>query len=245
MGEETAAGGMRDRITDHVARRIMSGEWQPGARIPSENALTAEFGCCRMTVHHALRDLTVQGYLVRRTGSGTYVAEPSAYAAEYRHLNIVEEIAARGGHHQAEVLCRELKPASGREAETFGIKPGETLFHAIVLHHEDGVPLELENRLIAPRFLPNAMAVDLGTMTLFSRMMLVRPHREGSEAVNAVMGSDDERRLLQLAPDIPCIEIVRCAWSADGVATQARMLRPGNRTRMEGRITSAGAHYRR
>jgi len=233
-------GGLRARIADHVVGRIVSGEWQPGDRIPSENDLVATFGVSRMTVHHALRDLTARGFLVRRSGSGTFVAEPGAYVAEYRHLDVIEEIAERGGRYRAEVLRRDLRPAMASEAEAFGIAIGEAIFHAVVLHYEDDLPLELEDRLIAPRFLPDAMAVDLSARTLFSRLMLVRPYREGSEVVRAVTGSEEERRLLDAAPGLPCLEVSRRTWSPEGVVTVARMLRAGERARLEGRVRSIG-----
>ncbi|WP_343611002.1 UTRA domain-containing protein [Novosphingobium sp.] len=238
MTQDTPAKGMRARIADHVIARITSGEWQAGERIPSESALTASFGVSRMTVHHALRDLTTRGFLVRRSGSGTYVAEPGAYVAEYGHLDIIEEIVARGGRHRAEVLRRDLRPATPVEAEAFAMAAGQPIFHAQILHYEDGKPLELEDRLIAPAFLPDAMAIDLSAQTLFSRLMLVRPHREGSESVCAVMGSREERTLLQMDSDIPCLKVSRKTWCSEGVVTVASMLRPGDRARMDGRIRS-------
>jgi GntR family histidine utilization transcriptional repressor len=238
MSHEPPAKGMRARIADHVITRITSGEWQAGDRIPSEHALTASFGVSRMTVHHALRDLTTRGFLVRRSGSGTFVAEAGAYVAEYAHLDIIADITARGGHHRAEVLRRDLRAATAIEAEAFAMKTGQPIFHAQILHHEDDRPLEFEDRLIAPAFLPDAMAIDLSAQTLFARLMLVRPHREGSEAISAVMGTPEERRLLKVGDNTPCLEVRRRTWSPEGVVTVARMLRAGDSARMEGRIRS-------
>lgn len=236
--EKPSAAGLRDRIAAYVSGQIVSGEWKAGDRIPSENELTQSFGVSRMTVHHALRDLATRGFLVRRSGSGTFVAEAQAYVAEYGHLDIIEEIAARGGQHTAEVLRRELRPATSDEAESFNMKPGAPIFHASILHRENGEPLELEDRRIAPRFMPDAMAIDLSSQTLFSRLMLVRPYREGSESVRAVMGTEEEQKLLMLPASTPCLEVTRQTWCADGVVTIARMLRPGTRAKMDGLIRS-------
>ena len=175
MDRTDLSSGMRSQIIAHVTSRIMSGEWQAGDRIPSEQALTDLFKVSRMTVHHALRDLATRGFLVRKAGSGTFVAGPSEYVTEYRHHDIIAEIVDRGGRHKAEVLRRELRKSSPDEAAAFGMEPQETLFHAIVLHHEDDRPIELEDRLIAPQFLPDAMEIDLTGQTMFSRLMLVKP----------------------------------------------------------------------
>lgn len=241
MKDEAAGSGLRARITAHVVARVTSGEWAVGAKVPSESELAKTFSASRMTVHHALRDLTTRGFLTRRSGSGTFVAEPSDYVAEYNHLDVIEAITARGGVYHAEVLTRELRPATANEADAFALPEGARLFHAVVLHRENGTPVELEDRLIAPLFMPDAMAIDLSRQTLFSRLMLVRPYREGSEAVRAVMGDPSERALLEVPDHEPCLEVTRKTWCSEGVVTVAKMLRPGDGAPMKGRIRALGA----
>lgn len=239
MDHAAPAPSLRERITQHVVSRITSGEWQAGARIPSETDFMEMFGASRMTVHHALRDLTARGFLLRRSGSGTFVAEPRPYVAEYPHLDVIEEIASRGGTYRAEVLERALVAASAEQAAAFAVDEGAALFHAVILHHENDAPLELEDRLIRPQALPDCMSIDLARHTLFSHLMLVRPYRQGRETVRAVLCTPEERALLRLAPDTPCLEVTRRTWSDEGVVTVARMLRPGDRGTMTGLIRPA------
>jgi len=241
MDKPNHSTGLRSQIISHVVGRIMSGEWKPGDRVPSEGALTEMFGVSRMTAHHALRDLAGRGFVVRRSGSGTYVAEPSAYVSEYRHLDVTDEIATRGGRHRAEVIHRALRSATPEEARAFEIDAKGPLFHALVLHLENEAPLELEDRLIAPRFLPDAMEIDLTCQTMFSRLMLVRPHREGSEVLRAVSGSPSETKLLRVDAGTPLLEVVRRTWSAEGIVTIARILRAGTAARLVGRIKTVSA----
>jgi GntR family histidine utilization transcriptional repressor len=241
MMKAAATTSLRSQIAAHVVANITSGRWKAGDQIPSEHALTEAFGVSRMTVHHALRDLTTRGFLVRRKGAGTFVAEPSAYVAVYDHLDIIREITDRGGVHRAEVLRRDLRAMTLGEADRFEVEAGAMVFHTVILHHEDGQALELEDRLIATRFLPNAMALDLSNQTLFSQLMLVRPYREGSEAVMAIIATADEQRLLGIGEGTPCLQVMRHTWSEEGTVTVARMVRSGRRARMDGRIRPAGS----
>jgi len=55
---------------------IKSGRLRPGDRVPSEAELVSRFGVSRMTANRALRELQSAGLLVRRAGSGSFVAEP-------------------------------------------------------------------------------------------------------------------------------------------------------------------------
>lgn len=58
-----------------VLEKIHSGEWTPGDILPSEPNFQEMFGVSRITVRHALDDLEHEGYIVKRQGIGTFVAQ--------------------------------------------------------------------------------------------------------------------------------------------------------------------------
>lgn len=61
-------------IREWVRRKIESGEYRSGDKIPSENVLAKEFSISRQTVRQALGALENEGILRRMKGSGTYVS---------------------------------------------------------------------------------------------------------------------------------------------------------------------------
>jgi DNA-binding LacI/PurR family transcriptional regulator len=63
-----------ETIKDEIRSRILSGALPEGARVPSEHELAREFGLSRNYARQALSDLQAEGYLIRRQGSGSYVA---------------------------------------------------------------------------------------------------------------------------------------------------------------------------
>ena len=64
--------GYRD-IKREMFRRIRAREWPPGARLPGEVDLAAEFGCARATVNRAMRELATDGIIERRRKAGSRV----------------------------------------------------------------------------------------------------------------------------------------------------------------------------
>jgi DNA-binding FadR family transcriptional regulator len=66
-----AAAQLKDTILDHLRSRT----WRAGHRIPTERALSAEFGLSRSTVRRVLLDLKRKRLITQTVGSGTYVAE--------------------------------------------------------------------------------------------------------------------------------------------------------------------------
>ena len=83
------------RVKRMITDKIDSGAWQPRHRIPSESELVRDLGVSRMTINRALRELTLDGRLVRVQGVGTFVAEPKAQSALFEVRNIADEIMAK------------------------------------------------------------------------------------------------------------------------------------------------------
>jgi len=63
------------QIVESLRSAIAAGQYRSGGRMPSEAELVRRFGVSRMTAVKAVQQLQQEGLLVRRAGSGTYVAE--------------------------------------------------------------------------------------------------------------------------------------------------------------------------
>jgi GntR family transcriptional regulator of arabinose operon len=64
------------QVFEILSGDIVSGKYRWGQKIPSEAALVQRFGASRITIGHALRELTQRGLVERVAGSGTYVRQP-------------------------------------------------------------------------------------------------------------------------------------------------------------------------
>lgn len=62
-------------IERELRRRILTGCYGPGQRIPPERQLEEEFGCSRLTIAKALAPLVAEGLITRHRGRGSFVAD--------------------------------------------------------------------------------------------------------------------------------------------------------------------------
>ncbi|MCC6487341.1 MAG: GntR family transcriptional regulator [Candidatus Hydrogenedentes bacterium] len=74
MADGTKKTTVYEDIKALLRARIEQGELAAGERVPSEYELGRQLGVSRHRTRLALRELEVEGYVVRRRGSGTYVA---------------------------------------------------------------------------------------------------------------------------------------------------------------------------
>ena len=64
-----------DQIFDILKEKILTRQWQPGEKIPSEMELAASFGVSRLSARTALQRLSALGLVEIRVGDGTYIKE--------------------------------------------------------------------------------------------------------------------------------------------------------------------------
>jgi GntR family histidine utilization transcriptional repressor len=225
-------------IKRSIADGIASGQWRPGDALPSEMALTRKFHVSRMTVNRAMRELANENLIRRVPGVGSFVAEPVARSALVEIRNIAEEIAARGNRHAARILCLRLAAASMEAAQAFDLAAGAPLFHSEILHLEDGVPLQLEDRLVNPAVAPGYLDQDFTSTTPNAFLTRVAPLQQGAHQVHAVRPTQTQADLLQLAPDEPCLLVVRHTWSRGKLASLAHLYHPGERFALAGHFSA-------
>ena len=94
MSEELSKP-LYNQIQEYITELILSGKLAPDAKIQSEREFSEELGVSRMTVRRAITELVNVGLLVRRHGSGTYVAQPKVTYEAREMVNYIQAMNAR------------------------------------------------------------------------------------------------------------------------------------------------------
>jgi len=226
-----------ERIKELILSRIARGDWTSAQRIPSENELVRQVRASRMTVNRALRELTAAGYLVRVQGVGTFVADRRAQGHPLAIRNIADEIVARGHLHSARVLTLERCTASTRLAGHFNLRAGHELFHSRVVHLENGLPLQLEDRYVNPAVAPHYLQQDFTATTPNAYLMQVAPLSSVEHIVQAARTDPATAQLLQMDVTEPCLVLRRRTWSRGAVASAVTLSHPASRFELQGQFT--------
>jgi GntR family histidine utilization transcriptional repressor len=231
------SGPLYQQIKDLILRKISRGEWRAGDRIPTEHALVAELSASRMTINRALRELTQEGILARRQGSGTFVAPSKLESGLLEIRNIAAEIAERGGTHSAELLKLE-EIAVPRELTELMAGQGEQLFHCVMLHFENGVPVELEERYVNPALVPEFIEQDFSSETPSGFLIRTLPYSHADHRISADIATAEQTLLLQLEENEPVLTLERHTYAGDEMITTVRLYHPGSRFAFGGAFTA-------
>jgi GntR family transcriptional regulator, histidine utilization repressor len=222
------------RIKQHLKDELSRGRWLPGAAMPSDAELVAQFGVSRMTVTRALNELRTEGLIDRVQGVGTFAAHLFRVSSTLRIRDLHEEITSRGHRHHAEVHVARQEAASDAIAQRLGLAVGATVFHTLIVHHEDGVALQCEDRHVNPACAPAYLQCDFTQITPTQYLLQVAPFWEAQYSIEAVLPSAREARLLGIRREDPCLVVQRRTVGQAVPITTVRLVHPGARYTVQG-----------
>ncbi len=225
-----------EQVKAFVRGHISSGNWKPGDPVPSEAALGGQFGVARMTVNRAMRDLVADGLVTRVRGSGTRVAQLHRISSRLSIRDIHDEVLERGHVHSVRVLLVATESACIELAESLEIKPGSAVFHSQIVHLENGIPIQHEDRFVNPAAAPDYLSIDFSRTTPTRHLLLHAPLTEASYTIEACLPDAHVARELGIKKGAACLAMTRRTVSGAHVASVARLTYPGTRYSFAGQF---------
>lgn len=220
------------QIKAYLMTRIRSGEFAPDHQIPPEEKLAQSFGVSRMTANKAIRDLVQEGYLVRQAGLGTFVTDQKAESPLNDVNNIADEVRQRGHQYSNRVLRCEAVAADDETALKLGVRMGAEVFHSVLIHLDNGRPIQLEDRFVNPRWVPDYLETDFSQHTPNEILVARCPITDLEHVVEAMLPDAQTASWLETDTGQPCLCMTRRTWSGEHLISYARLIFPGDRYKL-------------
>lgn len=195
---------------------------QPGARLPSDAELCAEFGVSRMTARNAMQRLAEDGLIAREPGRGSFVAEPPAHRHANRLMTFSQEMRRAGRVPSSTLLTRIVRPASMDEAVSLGIAARQPVVHLRRLRLADGEPIALESTVLIEACADAVMTADLARGSLHETLGQAGiVLRRGTSTIAAATATAEDVRLLGVAVGDPLLVERRVIMDGHGRRIEA------------------------
>lgn len=201
-----------------VRRKIETGEWSAGERLPSLADLSDRFGIARVTVRQAVKILVREGFLVSRQGSGTFVTEEMLKRPSMNLQTAWTDLVHQVEGTSVRMLDEfDVKNPARLESEAWRTPP--TCRYMRRVHAKDGRPyavldiyMDLKTYLLAPdRFAVHPVLPVLGSLSEV---------KVGSarQTLTIDMADTETARLLDLPVGSPVANVRRVVLDATGMA---------------------------
>ena len=209
---------LRVQIWKDLLRKIQTGKFSVGERIPTESELQLIYAASRTPVRQALDKLAMEGHIVRRPGRGTFVSNvkpgsPTAPLSGFHHYYRagLTKITAR-------TIGIEVKTVSPSIASMLGARHDEKLTHVHRVRLVNGQPVAHMRSVLAPRFSaePFEKNLDIQRMPVFLLERFSVRCSHATEEVDAVLAQLEDAEILRVPEGHPLLQVRREVYDESG-----------------------------
>jgi GntR family transcriptional regulator len=188
-----------------------------GEAIPAERQLGIDLGVSRLTVRAALDELVREGYLVRRRGAGTFVAEPKV-AKGIDITSFSDDMRARGLTPESRTLDLHVEMAGARLGRILHVSPSEEILSVKRLRLADGDPMAIELLHTRASLVPGLTGRDLEENSFYD--LLASRYGisivGGTQTVEPTVTNEEESASLGVPLHSPALLFERLTRSSTG-----------------------------
>ncbi len=215
-------------IKDYIKEQIEQGEYQANDKIPTENELTKFFSTSRQTVHKALRDLALEGIIVRYPKLGSFVSPQKPQTSILDLRAISDEVKSRGNIYSNELISLKELKATEEIAQKMSLVKDQKIYESQLIHKENDVPVRFDIRYIKPMAAKDYLKQDFAKITPNEYLQKYCPAQRVDNSIEAILPDDFIRIFLDLETE-PCLLISRLVWVGDGVVSYSKLYYPSSR----------------
>lgn len=147
------------QLSRRLAQLIREGRYKADEALPSERLLAETLNVSRVTARSAIDQLVSQGLIVRKRGSGNYIA-PMLEQPLSQLTSFSEELQRRGYQPSSRWLERKIDAAQTDEQLTLGLSPGARVVRLERLRLADDVIMAYEMSVLPVSVIADPMAVN-------------------------------------------------------------------------------------
>jgi GntR family transcriptional regulator len=197
------------KMTDLIESKV----WPEDHGVPSERQLVERLEVSRVTARKALQIIANKGLIVRRPGSGTYIA-PRLEQPLSRLSSFSEELRLRGISCSSTWLLRDVAIASSQELMALGMSRGARVARLKRLRRADETPMAIEYCRVPELLLPEPELIQASLYELLDS--LGAPVVRALQTISAVNATPEQARLLGINAGDAVLFVTRLGFGRDG-----------------------------
>ncbi len=210
------------QLEELILNKINDGTLTPGSKLPTENELSEQYHVSRVTVRKALAALDSQGYLEKKSGKGTFIAEKkmqrSLSSAVVSFSKMCQLMGKKPGAKTIKIAIEDPTP---HEAELMKLNEDEKILVIERIRYADDKPMLLEINKF-PETFSFLFSEDLNNTSMYE--ILRNQHNiifdYSSKTIDITFASSRDAKILEITKGYPLLRIDSIIHDSNSSNTQ-------------------------
>jgi GntR family transcriptional regulator len=205
------------RVKDAIIQLINNGQYKPNAQLPTEAEFCDQFGVSRTTVRTALQQLTMEGYVYRKRGSGTFVSNKVKQILTTTVEHFSNQITMQGKNPSIKVVKLEVIPADEFLSDQLKMAEGDPVNCLERIRYVNGEPIQHELSYL-PWYKSPALDRKACEVSLYNHLES-HYHLKISKTVEQLelfIADEETAEMLKINIGDPCFALETVAYLEDG-----------------------------
>lgn len=202
------------KLKQTILQWIEDEKYRSGDLIPSEKQLQEMFNLSRTTVRLAMKELELEGLVVRNPGKGTFVASLKMETSPRRLLSFTEEMISYGLKPGSQVISLQKELPAGKIAKALQIQEDEEVWKLERIRLADSTPIATETSYLPAALINDIDINSLKVGSLYQQLLMENNIRitVAKERVEARMANTREIKNLNIAKGSPVLFVERLTF---------------------------------
>lgn len=198
-------------IKQYILERIEDRSYQEGQMLPTERELTAFFDASRMTIRRALDELVQDGIVVRRRGSGVFVAKEKLTRSMQRvSIHDDEEIVKKFGSIHVKVIDMKIVKNHPSVSRLLQLEDAQEIWQLKRVQYAGKTPIVYENIFLPTCYFKDISNVDCSqsmSRIVKQTLMIQTDKEERKISVEAMLATAKIGKYLEITKGSPILQL--------------------------------------
>lgn len=201
-------------ISQKILESIRSGEYSENSPLPTERELCDKYHASRTTIRQAIQRLKEEDVIYTVQGNGIFIKPQVFTQSLVKFYSFTDTLKSSGILMQNEIVGYEEVPATAAVAKKTGHPEGSPFHKLSRLRSAKEYPLMLETTYLPKIRFPelNIDELSKGSLYEFLRARYNFRADKGTETFRPVMPNSEEKALLKVPSNVPCILLERFSY---------------------------------
>lgn len=209
-----------EEIAEDIRNGILQGKYNPNEQLPLEKEMCEQYGVSRITIKKAVDELVIQGLVIKRRGSGTFVKaldnddvqelslakQFEGFTEAHKNENIYSKVVKFEVVHPTEEVATKLK-----------ITCDDFVYYIIRVRYANDEPCVIEYTYMPIGLIPGIKNdILINSVYKYIEKELKLKIKSAHRVIRAILPSELEQEWLEIGSYFPILEVEQVGFLDNG-----------------------------